>query len=208
MGIFFPLFKYRSYLAVVAKLWLQPRREKVLERAETSAIKDGSFCDFQVNNYPLLVDRASNHPDLHSHASPRPPEVRVSSLCQGDLNVHLFSTIHAKRWYKTESIFFRRSKWQTKQHHCSTALLQVTFFHQPQIVYNQHCFSKSLPRIEFFVIESISSQHFDFIFCKGGGGVGCGYPLAGTIRKIVFDSTPNTCFRVSIRCRDGCRCCW
>ena len=76
---------------VVAKLRLQPIREKVLERAETSVTQDGSFCDFQADNYPLLVDRASNHPDLHSHASPRPPQVRVSSLCQGDLNVHLVS---------------------------------------------------------------------------------------------------------------------
>ena len=82
----------------------------------------------------------------------------------------LWFPLYARRSEKTKSIFLRKSKWQTKQHHCSTALLQVTFFHQPQIVYNQHCFSRSLPRIEFFVIESISSQHFDFIFRKGGVG--------------------------------------
>ena len=105
--------------------------------------KDGSFCDFQADNYLLLVDRASNHPDLHSHASPRPPKVRVSSLCQGDLNINLFSTMHARRSNKTKSIFLRRSKWQTKRHHCSTALLQVTFFYQPQIVLGEGFTKKS-----------------------------------------------------------------
>ena len=123
----------------------------------------------------------------------------------------LWFPIHARRSNKTKSIFLRRSKWQTKQHHCSTALLQVTFFHQPQIVYNQHCFSWSLPRIAFLSQNLFHLSTLILFSTKGGGvAVGSGYPPAETIRKIVFDShsTPYTRFRVSIRCRDGCRCCW